>query len=226
MMINRIIVPEENLYYEVLYSLKVVSKNRFLDGTFFKGKMKIDTGCGISTISVSNIYKDIDSSILKLKDIELYRSGKIEAKRSFGVNDRKLQNSLKKDGKLDLSKCTDDEILNDEKVCFIHKTNDIKLNGLSFGELYFSINYDRPSPSLLGVNFIKNFNSEILKINGFSYFILGNEDNSTLLEKVYNLLKGKVIIKDIISELHKQGYNTQSINNAIVQAVQHTYLDE
>ena len=225
-MIDCVVVPEVNLSYETNYGLNVSTVGSVLNGKYLGGKIKIDTGCGTTSLGVKGLFTSVDCRVLKIRDIDLYMSGKIKAVRSYGVHDRDLKNSLASQNKLDLKNCTKDEILNDKRVSFIHMTDDMKINGVSFGKTTFSVNYDRASPSLLGVNFLKEFHGELIKINNTSCFILGDKKDNRLIKKVYDLLREHLLIKDIISKLREQGYDVQSINNAVVEAVQHTYLDE
>ena len=223
---NYLIIPEVRNKYKAPFSLVVNSENSLLDGLKIESVLKVDTGCFLTTFALGNILNEEEAIIFKKRDIDLFRQGKVLAVRSFGVHDRHLKDSLKVSGKNKLKNCSDKELLKDPRVSFIHSTDNIFINKIPQGSLEFSVNYNRKTPSLLGVNFLKNVNSEIININGVSCFILNETMDNSLYSKVYSLLKRKLIIKDVIKQLEQEGYMANAINSAIINTVSNTYVTE
>lgn len=223
---NTIVIPELNNAYRSPFSLTILSQNALLDGMNIKGFIKVDTGCSFTAIALGGFLSPKEAKRCKQHDIELFRKGIIEARRSFGVHDRDKKKQLKNIGKYYLEDCTDEELLNDKMISFVHSTKTFCLNKTRIGDLEYKVSYDRKDPSLLGVNYLKNVKGELLIIDNRSYLVLNESLDDSIYAKVYNLLKKKLIIRDVIEILKREGYNQDNINSAIIDTVSNTYVTE
>lgn len=180
----------------------------------------IDTGCQKTRVT----YQDIcingvcnDPIFQKAIDIDMYRKKKLVATRSLGVNDTR--------SKIKIEDMSDAEILNDSSIGFVHRFNDFSINGLSLGSQDIRVFYKEKSPSLLGMDILKNlyweYNKGVLLID----FESGKSDKSysickkllkrLIFDKKYSIKESKEVIK--------QKYPEINVDSIIVDLLEDTY---
>lgn len=138
---NIIITPLDKLSFSCNLSIN----------NFVSGKVKIDTGCTLTSIPLMSLgYSKEQCKSLKKEDLKKYRDGTVQAVRSLGVEtDKDIVLSP-------LSKMSDLDLLNDRSVCFVHASS-FRLNDYEIGITRYKVNYDRFNHGLIGMSTLSNF---------------------------------------------------------------------
>lgn len=220
---NSITIPQKKLSYSSPYKLKISSRNPLINNAILIGVFKVDTGCTVTSIGVADQFSTDRLISLKKKDIALFRNKRIVAYRSYGVYDNNIRNDLINRNKSNLNLCTDEELLEDPRICFLHETEHLFLNEVDFGSVKFGINYNRQGNDLLGVTFLKDCLVHLYPFEDISYLKISKVNRGGLLEKVREKVRLSWNLGDIVEYLESEGYEESDINSTLVEVLKNTY---
>lgn len=205
--------------YNFSYNL---NSSSFMKQMLFKGNLIVDTGCVRTSISAWDSIKDT-KKLLYLKGLEIdnYRSGKVKCIVNHGMFEGK--DCIK--SVQELRKLKKEELMKVKNISFRHVVKDFSLNGVNFGEIALSITYDRKTSSLLGMNFLQRYNSEIRVIGNSAYFILdnGKSENKSLYRLAVEGLNNHFKVSDVKKNLLMHA-SEEEVNALLIEVLGEEYL--
>ncbi len=152
-----------------------------INAPFQNVRVKIDTGCSISTIPLAK-FKHLTNKLKILKENDI-KAG-VDYKTSYGVESG---------GKKHKIPVTDEDKLNCEALKFKHSINNLNINGVTIKYNNIYVNYDRASNILIGVDILKDWDIHIGTIDTGETIFLGcpktqiNDDYLQELEKTFHI---------------------------------------
>lgn len=199
-----------------------ISSN-FLAGKLGKIKGVIDTGCGITRISVCDLYGIKDTSNMlwhKRKMLNLFRNNTqgISLIKSIGVNDSK--------GKEDLPSLKDIDIINRKDIGFLCKVQNISLNGVSFGDTYVKLLYNAGSPNLIGMSFLETIDWSYESNTAVFTIVEPSNSYSICFNKAKDLFYNKGYTVGKLREELLKDFSIQDVNRTLNELLKGmSYID-
>lgn len=204
-MSNKLKIALNNNAFSTLFDLN-------FKGNFLSSRIKIDTGCTLTSIALGDILK---RDILNRYILDDYHSflkcGYPKAVYSIGVNDR----DVTRKGIFDYS---DDEILKRNDVGFAYTVTNLTVGGISFGKSKVKIMYNRKGSSLLGMNILRNYNSRVIRLDNKCYFILNKDclsDKLNCMKLMKSLLYNTNKTIEDVKNIASKDYSEDCINDSL-----------
>lgn len=190
---------------------------------YMRSNIKVDTGCGITSLALKGLYSEDKINKMIEKDYKNFKEkGYPEMVYSIGVNTRNVSRPK-------LSELTLKEVLTRTDIGFIHKMYDFKLGDFSLGDVEVKVMYNRPGHSLLGMNILKEFDSKIqVDEDGDVVYLLNkrkSEDSNQCKQSIRDLLIRKISIKEVEVSLFDD-YDETTIHRCMCELLaEHHVID-